>query len=102
MPRKDDTTATFSLRLERSKWAEIFFRLMDGILNMGLAVVLCMCCCCCVLCCAMAHTFILVLCSARAAASHAHMHPLHTTARHPKVSESQNVARSSFGSFDRL
>eukprot|EP01047_Picozoa_sp_COSAG01_P011414 COSAG01_NODE_499_length_16240_cov_43.337092_6_plen_381_part_00 len=38
MPRKDDTTATFSLRLERAKWAEIFFRLMDGILNMGLAV----------------------------------------------------------------
>ena len=25
-----------------------------------------------------------------------------TTARHPKVSESQNGARSSFGSFDRL
>ena len=38
VPRKDDTTATFSLRLERAKWAEIFFRLMDGILNMGLAV----------------------------------------------------------------
>ena len=37
VPRKDDTTATFSLRLERAKWAEIFFRLMDGILNMGLA-----------------------------------------------------------------
>eukprot|EP01047_Picozoa_sp_COSAG01_P026799 COSAG01_NODE_1740_length_9359_cov_6.376998_4_plen_146_part_00 len=34
VPRKDDTTATFSLRLERAKWAEIFFRLMDGILNM--------------------------------------------------------------------
>eukprot|EP01047_Picozoa_sp_COSAG01_P033831 COSAG01_NODE_2507_length_7552_cov_56.408560_9_plen_103_part_00 len=30
------------------------------------------------------------------------MHPLHTTARHPKVSESQNGARSSFASFDRL
>jgi hypothetical protein len=38
VPRKDDTTATFSLRLERAKWAEIFFRLMHGILNMGLAV----------------------------------------------------------------
>ena len=38
VPRKDDTTATFSLRLERAKWAEIFFRLMDGILDMGLAV----------------------------------------------------------------
>jgi hypothetical protein len=38
VPRKDDTTATFSLRLERAKWAECFFRLMDGILNMGLAV----------------------------------------------------------------
>ena len=33
VPRKDDTTATFSLRLERAKWAEIFFRLMHGILN---------------------------------------------------------------------
>ena len=31
-----------------------------------------------------------------------HMHPLHTTARHPKVSESQNGARSTFASFDRL
>jgi hypothetical protein len=41
VPRKDDTTATFSLQLERAKWAENFFRLMDGILNMGLAV----CCC---------------------------------------------------------
>ena len=39
VPRKDDTTATFSLRLERAKWAEIFFRLMHGILNMGLAVI---------------------------------------------------------------
>jgi hypothetical protein len=38
VPQKDDTTATFSLQLERAKWAEIFFRLMDGILNMGLAV----------------------------------------------------------------
>ena len=41
VPRKDDTTATFSLRLERAKWAEIFFRLMAGILrilDMGLAV----------------------------------------------------------------
>ena len=38
VPRKDDTTATFSLRLERAKWAENFFRLMDGILDMGLAV----------------------------------------------------------------
>jgi hypothetical protein len=38
VPRKDDTTATFSLQLERAKWAEIFFRLMHGILNMGLAV----------------------------------------------------------------
>jgi hypothetical protein len=38
VPRKDDTTATFSLRLERAKWAEKFFRLMRGILNMGLAV----------------------------------------------------------------
>ena len=28
VPRKDDTTATFSLRLERAKWAEIFFRLI--------------------------------------------------------------------------
>eukprot|EP01047_Picozoa_sp_COSAG01_P058429 COSAG01_NODE_6885_length_3451_cov_13.005370_4_plen_128_part_00 len=36
--RKDDTTATFSLRLERAKWAEKIFRLMDGILDMGLAV----------------------------------------------------------------
>ena len=41
VPRKDDTTATFSLRLERAKWAEIFFRLMHGILNMGLAVSSC-------------------------------------------------------------
>jgi hypothetical protein len=40
VPRKDDTTATFSLRLERAKWAEIFFRLMHGILDMGLAVCL--------------------------------------------------------------
>jgi hypothetical protein len=42
VPRKDDTTATFSLQLERAKWAENFFRLiMDGILNilnMGLAL----------------------------------------------------------------
>jgi hypothetical protein len=38
VPRKDDTTATFSLQLERAKWAENCFRLMDGILNMGLAV----------------------------------------------------------------
>ena len=38
VPRKDDTTATFSLQLERAKWAEIFFRLMDGILDMGHAV----------------------------------------------------------------
>eukprot|EP01043_Picozoa_sp_COSAG02_P087983 COSAG02_NODE_25168_length_665_cov_0.380282_1_plen_145_part_10 len=38
VPRKDDTTATFSLRLERAKWAEKIFRLMDGILDMGLAV----------------------------------------------------------------
>jgi hypothetical protein len=39
VPRKDGTTATFSLRLERAKWAEKFFRLivswlMDGILDM--------------------------------------------------------------------
>ena len=38
VPRKDDTTATFSLQLERAKWAENFFRLMDGILNMGRTV----------------------------------------------------------------
>ena len=38
VPRKDDTTATFSLRLERAKWAENFFRLMDGILDIGHAV----------------------------------------------------------------
>jgi hypothetical protein len=38
VPRMDDTTATFSLQLERAKWAEKFFRLMDGILNMGHAV----------------------------------------------------------------
>jgi hypothetical protein len=38
VPRKDDTTATFSLQLERAKWAENFFRLMDGILNMGMGL----------------------------------------------------------------
>jgi hypothetical protein len=32
---------------------------------------------------------------AAAAARRGHMHPLHTTARHPKVSESQNGARTS-------
>jgi hypothetical protein len=38
VPRKDDTTATFSLQLERAKWAEKFFRLMYGILNMGMGL----------------------------------------------------------------
>ena len=33
VPRKDDTTATFSLRLERAKWAENQVRLMYGILK---------------------------------------------------------------------
>jgi hypothetical protein len=42
VPRKDDTTATFSLRLEvgKSEMGRIFSGLMHGILNMGLAVVL--------------------------------------------------------------
>ena len=35
VPRKDDTTATFSLRLERAKWAENQVRLMYGILKKG-------------------------------------------------------------------
>ena len=40
VPRKDDTTATFSLRLERAKWAENQVRLMYGILKKGRAVTL--------------------------------------------------------------
>ena len=35
VPRKDDTTATFSLQLERAKWAENQVRLMYGILKKG-------------------------------------------------------------------
>ena len=38
VPRKDDTTATFSLRLERAKWAENQVRLMYGILKKGRVV----------------------------------------------------------------
>ena len=38
VPRKDDTTATFSLRLERAKWAENQVRLMYGILKKGRTV----------------------------------------------------------------
>ena len=38
VPRKDDTTATFSLRLERAKWAENQVRLMYGILKKGRGV----------------------------------------------------------------
>ena len=40
VPRKDDTTATFSLRLERAKWAENQVRLMYGILKKGRRVLL--------------------------------------------------------------
>jgi len=40
VPRKDDTTATFSLRLERAKWAENQVRLMYGILKKGRAVLI--------------------------------------------------------------
>eukprot|EP01049_Picozoa_sp_SAG25_P008262 SAG25_NODE_729_length_5691_cov_223.244234_12_plen_134_part_00 len=35
VPRKGDTTATFSLLLERAKWAENQVRLMYGILKKG-------------------------------------------------------------------
>ena len=38
VPRKDDTTATFSLQLERAKWAENQVRLMYGILKKGRTV----------------------------------------------------------------
>jgi hypothetical protein len=38
VPRKDDTTATFSLQLERAKWAENQVRLMYGILKKGRGV----------------------------------------------------------------
>jgi hypothetical protein len=38
VPRKGDTTATFSLQLERAKWAENQVRLMYGILKKGRTV----------------------------------------------------------------